>query len=85
MLGELPNSFIKRRLEIAPGSHSRGWKGAVFHVVDQIDVVAGAWLVLWWFVPANGALVLASVAFVFVTHQMVTAAGYALGMRKTWR
>jgi hypothetical protein len=29
--------------------------------------------------------VLASLAFVFVTHQMITLAGYALGMRATWR
>src|SRR5262245_41549034 len=32
MLSELPNSFIKRRFEIAPGGASRGWKGLIFYI-----------------------------------------------------
>src|SRR5262249_7814050 len=37
MLSELPNSFIKRRFEIAPGSAAKEWKGLVFYVYDPID------------------------------------------------
>src|SRR5215510_3948870 len=46
MLSELPNSFIKRRFEIAPGSVAKGWKRVIFYVYDQIDFLLGAWLVL---------------------------------------
>jgi len=54
-------------------------------VLDQIDVTAGAWLVLALRVTPTPALVLASLLFVFVAHQAITVAGYALGMRATWR
>ena len=59
--------------------------GPLFHVLDQVDVVLGAWAVLVWVVtPDLGALV-ASLVFVYVAHQLVTIAGFALGMRTTWR
>jgi hypothetical protein len=54
-------------------------------VLDQVDVTAGAWLVLALRVRPTPALVLTSLAFVFVTHQVITVAGYGLGMRATWR
>ena len=43
MLAELPNSFLKRRMGIAPGAQAGGIRGVAFHVLDQIDVVFGAW------------------------------------------
>ena len=85
MAAELPNSFLKRQLDIAPGGQANGLAGAAFHVLDQVDVAAGAWLVLALVVRPTLALVLASLVFVFVTHQVITVAGYALGMRATWR
>jgi CDP-diglyceride synthetase len=42
VLGELPNSFAKRRLEITPGATSRGFLGAFFFVLDQADSVVAA-------------------------------------------
>jgi hypothetical protein len=47
-------------------AQATGLTGAVFHVLDQVDVAAGAWLVLALVVPPTPALVLASLAFVFV-------------------
>lgn len=85
MAAELPNSFLKRQLDVEPGRQATGLTGAIFHVLDQIDVTAGAWLVLALRVSPTPALVFASLAFVFVTHQAITVAGYALGMRATWR
>jgi CDP-2,3-bis-(O-geranylgeranyl)-sn-glycerol synthase len=85
MLAELPNSFLKRQLDIPPGRQAGGLAAIVFHVLDQVDVVAGAWLVLAWVVPPTAPLVFASLAFVFVAHQVLTVAGYLLGMRPTWR
>ena len=85
MAAELPNSFLKRQIDITPGAQTTGLAGAFFHVLDQVDVTAGAWLVLAFRVRPTAALVLASLVFVFVTHQILTLAGYALGMRATWR
>lgn len=42
VLGELPNSFAKRRLGISAGLHGRGVLGQLFFCVDQLDsVLAG--------------------------------------------
>jgi CDP-2,3-bis-(O-geranylgeranyl)-sn-glycerol synthase len=85
MLAELPNSALKRQLDIRPGAQALGFPGLAFHVLDQIDVVAGAWLVLAWFVKPRAALVLGSLLFVYCGHQVVTLLGYLLGMRSTPR
>jgi hypothetical protein len=44
---ELPNSFVKRRLGIAPGSSAAGRRRAVQYLVDQTDSVVGVDVVLW--------------------------------------
>lgn len=42
MLGELPNSFVKRQLDIAPGQAARGRISAVLgFVVDRLDSIVG--------------------------------------------
>lgn len=38
-LGELPNSFLKRREDVAPGKTTSGLRGAFFLVLDQADSV----------------------------------------------
>jgi hypothetical protein len=42
VVGELPNSFIKRQLDVAPGAHA----GIVHTLADQLDSVIGALLTL---------------------------------------
>jgi CDP-archaeol synthase len=85
MLSELPNSFIKRRFEIAPGSVAKGWKRAIFYVYDQIDFLLGAWLVLAIVVPITVGRALLSAGLLLVAHQLMSSVGHALGMRKTAR
>ena len=42
MLGELPNSFVKRQLDVAPGQAARGRAAAlVGFVVDRLDSIVG--------------------------------------------
>ncbi len=41
VLFELPNSYIKRRIDIMPGKNATGWKGRLFLFIDQADSVAG--------------------------------------------
>ena len=44
MLSELPNSFLKRQLDIAPGAPGGGPAMLFFYVTDQVDFLLGAWL-----------------------------------------
>jgi hypothetical protein len=85
MLSELPNSFIKRRFEIAPGSFAKGWKRVIFYVYDQIDFLLGSWLVLAVVVPVTFWRAIVSAVLLLVAHQLMSSAGHALGMRKTAR
>ena len=41
-LGELPNSFAKRRFQITPGKMGAGLVGAIFFFLDQADSVLAA-------------------------------------------
>lgn len=41
-LGELPNSFAKRRIDIVPGKTGAGILGAFFFLLDQADSVVAA-------------------------------------------
>lgn len=42
VLGELPNSFLKRQARIPPGTHGQGVLGRFFTAVDHVDsVLAG--------------------------------------------
>ena len=81
VLGELPNSALKRRLGIAPGERGRSWLGVALAVHDQADFVLGAWPLLapvWRMRPRELAEAFAVVAGV---HIGVNLAGYALGAR----
>ena len=48
-LFELPNSFIKRRLDIKPGKTTNGFKKMFFIFLDQADSVFGVCLVVCLF------------------------------------
>jgi CDP-diglyceride synthetase len=84
-LSELPNSFVKRRLDIEPGGTARGLLGVVFYLWDQLDVLMGFWLVMSLAVPATPLRVGVSVAIVGIVHPFVAVVGYLLGMRPTPR
>jgi CDP-archaeol synthase len=82
VIGELPNSFVKRQLEVAPGAAAGGWLEPVFWVVDQIDGLAGAVLLLcllWIPPPATIALL---VVLTLVIHPAVAAVMVLLGLKQ---
>ena len=85
MLAELPNSALKRQLAIPAGAQGEGSRRLVFHVLDQVDVLVGAWAVLSFVVRPTAFLLLGSFLFVYLGHQLLTVVGYGLGMRTTWR
>jgi CDP-diglyceride synthetase len=85
MSAELPNSFVKRQLGVGPGQTGKGMLGATLYVVDQVDLLLGAWLVFALVLDARLAWVLVSLVLVVVVHQLLTSATYALGMRASPR
>lgn len=55
MAGELPNSFLKRRLGIAPGAApARGWQRPFFACADRVDSILGMLVALAVVVPVPG-------------------------------
>jgi CDP-2,3-bis-(O-geranylgeranyl)-sn-glycerol synthase len=85
VLGELPNSFIKRQLGVAPGRQRRGGLGLVLSLLDQGDIVLGAWVTLtplWRMSVGQAATAFAAVV---AAHMVVNVIGYTLGIRKSWR
>lgn len=85
MLAELPNSYLKRRLGIPPGTQVSGLRGFVFHVTDQIDVVFGAWLALAYVIPPTWRRIAGSILIMYMGHQLISLTGFWLGMRKNPR
>jgi hypothetical protein len=85
MFGELPNSALKRQLGVGAGEQATGPWRALFHVLDQVDVLAGAWVVLALVVWPTAGRLLGSFLFLYLGHQVITLVGYGLGMRETWR
>lgn len=85
-LGELPNSFVKRRLSIPPGKSAHGKvQRAVFYIWDQVDLLMGAWPLIAPVVKPTPLLVAASFAVALIVHPLVAAAGYLLGVRPSPR
>jgi hypothetical protein len=85
MLSELPNSALKRQLGVRAGEQATGPWRAFFHVLDQVDLLVGAWLVLAFVVWPTAGRLLGSFLFLYLGHQVITLVGYGLGMRATWR
>ena len=84
-LAELPNSFTKRQLGIAPGHTASGALSVLFYLWDQLDLLIGWWLVCAAFVPMTPMRVAVSVLLVAGVHPLLTWIGYLLGMRPTAR
>jgi CDP-archaeol synthase len=81
VLGELPNSFLKRRLGIAPGERRLTPGGVALIVYDQADFVPAIAIALLpvWTMPLD-TLVLGFVA-VAAIHFGVNVVGYWIGAR----
>jgi hypothetical protein len=80
-LGELPNSFIKRRLGIAPGTGPDGMAGGVCYVFDQVDSVLGVVLLLWAIYAPPAGVLLALLAAGSVVHIVFDQCLYVFGVK----
>jgi CDP-2,3-bis-(O-geranylgeranyl)-sn-glycerol synthase len=86
MIGELPNSFVKRRLGIEPGAVARAPAlRAIFWTWDQIDLLTLSWPALLVWLRPTLPLILASLALALALHPLVAWVGFVIGARKTAR
>lgn len=81
-LFELPNSFIKRRLNIEPGKNSKGLKKYFFIFLDQADSLFGICLIVWLFYPIGLKIYLLYILIGALTHLLINMLLYLLHLRK---
>ena len=80
MLGELPNSFIKRQLRIAPGSPGAGPVARpLFFVVDRLDSTLGVLAALMLAVPVPPATVVYVLLVGVALHGALSVVTFRLG------
>ncbi|MBW7477203.1 CDP-archaeol synthase [Paenibacillus oenotherae] len=82
VLFELPNSFIKRRLNIPPGRNIKGWTGISFTLIDQADSVIGCVLATYIFYHPTGLEVLLFLLIGTGIHYVVNLLLFVLGLKK---
>lgn len=85
MLGELPNSFAKRRMNIPPGQTAKGWRAALFYVWDQVDLLMFSFPALSLWARIDLELVVVGFAVTLVLHPTTSLIGYLIGARRTAR
>lgn len=81
-LFELPNSFLKRRLDIKPGRTQTGFWRVFFVILDQADSLFGCVLVVALFYPMSVGLYFAYVAVGAATHIILNMLLYFAHLRK---
>jgi CDP-archaeol synthase len=79
-LAELPNSFIKRQLGIAPGGHAIR-AARVQYVVDQADSVAGCLVALRLLYRARARDLLSAFGLGLTIHIAIDQLIYAIGVK----
>lgn len=82
---ELPNSFIKRRFDIAPGQHYEHGKAlkVFFFLLDNSDSAFGCMLVVCLLCGLGIREYLVGVFFGTLAHAPVNLVLYTFGLRKT--
>ena len=81
-LFELPNSFMKRRLDIKEGKTTKGFKKIIFIILDQADSIFGLALVVWMFYPLGIKKYLLYVLVGALTHIIINMLLYFAHLRK---
>lgn len=82
MLFELPNSYVKRRLDIPSGKTIGGIKGCVFFVIDQVDSLFGVAAVFAVLFPMSVGQYFLYILLGAATHIAVNSFLYAVKIRK---
>ena len=78
---ELPNSLIKRGLDVEPGKTNNKYK-LFFIILDQADSVFGVALVVWMFYPIGIKIYLLFIVVGTIIHLLINMLLYFLHLRK---
>lgn len=81
IVGELPNSFAKRQLDIAPGAPAPRGRAA-FWLIDQVDSALGVLLILACLTTLSGSFCGWLVALTLVLHPAVAWLMVRLGLKR---
>ncbi|HET6611494.1 MAG TPA: CDP-archaeol synthase [Kofleriaceae bacterium] len=79
--GELPNSFVKRQLDIAPGAPAKGRARVLLWLIDQTDSLAGVLVAVSFVAVPPVAVIATLVVIALVIHPAVAAVMVALGLK----
>lgn len=79
-LAELPNSFVKRRLRVAPGARATSG-GRLQYLVDQADSVAGCMVPLRMLYRSDASELLTAFALGVTVHIGIDQLIYAIGVK----
>jgi len=82
VLAELPNSFLKRRIDIPPGKNARGMKGFLCLVLDQADSVIGCVIVLPLFSSISWLDAIMLVVLGSLIHYLTNVGLFAVHLKK---
>lgn len=82
ILAELPNSYVKRRIDIAPGTNKEGIVGKIFLIIDQIDSVIGCTIVYALVIPMTVADIMALTVIGGIYHYVFAVLLYFVGLKK---
>lgn len=75
LMGDFVESFIKRQMNIKPGSSWFPW--------DQLDYIIGALAITHWIAPLPVWTVTTIVVFYFLLHLVASYIGYKLKLKPT--
>lgn len=81
-LFELPNSFLKRRMDIVPGKTATGIKKYCFILLDQCDSIIGCVLVVVCVYSMSIWMFLGYVCLGIITHLVLNVMLYMLKLRR---
>ncbi|MCR8844552.1 CDP-archaeol synthase [Paenibacillus sp. SC116] len=82
VLFELPNSFIKRRLDIPPGQNRKGWLGICFTFIDQADSVIGCMLATYFFYQPTALEAALFLLIGTTAHYIINILLYFIGLKQ---
>ena len=82
IVGELPNSLVKRQLNIHPGSAAEGPLRRLFWLVDQVDSAVIVLIVLCFFKRPDPEVYLLVIGFAVVLHPIIASLMVVIGLKQ---
>ena len=82
IVGELPNSLVKRQLNIHPGSAAEGPMRKLSWLVDQVDSAVAVLVVLCFFKRPDPEVYLLVIGFAVILHPVIASLMVVIGLKQ---